>query len=161
MNIKTEIPTASVLIAFSKDAVNLLQHGIVTYNDLQQKLDELNKGNNLQAFLFGTEPDGNLLEFTHELAFSDNSQGIDTPSNQVFSGFKLRILDPRNIFEKFFIAYYGKLWNPEDILEYVKNREAASITTSSINTTRSEEHTSELQSQFHIVCRLLLEKKNT
>src|SRR5689334_25267045 len=25
--------------------------------------------------------------------------------------------------------------------------------------TRSEEHTSELQSQFHLVCRLLLEKK--
>src|SRR5689334_24093490 len=28
-------------------------------------------------------------------------------------------------------------------------------------TIRSEEHTSELQSQFHIVCRLLLEKKNS
>src|SRR5689334_24341031 len=27
-------------------------------------------------------------------------------------------------------------------------------------TPRSEEHTSELQSQFHLVCRLLLEKKN-
>src|SRR5438309_3331888 len=27
-------------------------------------------------------------------------------------------------------------------------------------TYRSEEHTSELQSQFHLVCRLLLEKKN-
>src|SRR5689334_25378046 len=27
------------------------------------------------------------------------------------------------------------------------------------NATRSEEHTSELQSQFHLVCRLLLEKK--
>src|SRR5438309_8205108 len=27
------------------------------------------------------------------------------------------------------------------------------------NTPRSEEHTSELQSQFHLVCRLLLEKK--
>src|SRR5689334_24785297 len=27
-------------------------------------------------------------------------------------------------------------------------------------TMRSEEHTSELQSQFHLVCRLLLEKKN-
>src|SRR6267143_2090846 len=26
--------------------------------------------------------------------------------------------------------------------------------------TRSEEHTSELQSQFHLVCRLLLDKKN-
>src|SRR5438309_2834135 len=28
-------------------------------------------------------------------------------------------------------------------------------------TVRSEEHTSELQSQFHLVCRLLLEKKKT
>src|SRR5689334_24861847 len=28
-------------------------------------------------------------------------------------------------------------------------------------TKRSEEHTSELQSQFHLVCRLLLEKKKT
>src|SRR5689334_24175312 len=28
------------------------------------------------------------------------------------------------------------------------------------NFARSEEHTSELQSQFHLVCRLLLEKKN-
>src|SRR2546430_13311986 len=28
-------------------------------------------------------------------------------------------------------------------------------------TTRSEEHTSELQSQSNLVCRLLLEKKNT
>src|SRR5689334_24238866 len=29
-----------------------------------------------------------------------------------------------------------------------------------ISRRRSEEHTSELQSQFHLVCRLLLEKKN-
>src|SRR5689334_24332678 len=29
----------------------------------------------------------------------------------------------------------------------------------SLNGFRSEEHTSELQSQFHLVCRLLLEKK--
>src|SRR5689334_23634355 len=28
-----------------------------------------------------------------------------------------------------------------------------------VGSTRSEEHTSELQSQFHLVCRLLLEKK--
>src|SRR3712207_8956090 len=31
----------------------------------------------------------------------------------------------------------------------------------SVGTTRSEEHTSELQSRQYIVCRLLLEKKNT
>src|SRR5689334_24705159 len=31
--------------------------------------------------------------------------------------------------------------------------------TATANIARSEEHTSELQSQFHLVCRLLLEKK--
>src|SRR5689334_24308297 len=33
--------------------------------------------------------------------------------------------------------------------------------TGQVSGQRSEEHTSELQSQFHLVCRLLLEKKNT
>src|SRR5689334_24738697 len=53
-------------------------------------------------------------------------------------------------------------------LEYVKNGEI--VLNVSLNATRnltinneliqrSEEHTSELQSQFHLVCRLLLEKK--
>src|SRR5689334_24800978 len=41
-----------------------------------------------------------------------------------------------------------------DSLEYTK---PAFLTDSGL--TRSEEHTSELQSQFHLVCRLLLEKK--
>src|SRR5689334_24706459 len=35
----------------------------------------------------------------------------------------------------------------------------ASSATRCRSLTRSEEHTSELQSQFHLVCRLLLEKK--
>src|SRR5689334_24844593 len=37
---------------------------------------------------------------------------------------------------------------------------SASSNRSSRRKRRSEEHTSELQSQFHLVCRLLLEKKN-
>src|SRR3712207_6990567 len=37
---------------------------------------------------------------------------------------------------------------------------ATSCTTSSSCATRSEEHTSELQSRQYLVCRLLLEKKN-
>src|SRR5689334_23810793 len=36
---------------------------------------------------------------------------------------------------------------------------SASPVASTPTTERSEEHTSELQSQFHLVCRLLLEKK--
>src|SRR5687768_17970049 len=44
----------------------------------------------------------------------------------------------------------------------VSNREAASILSIFIiGITRSEEHTSELQSRLHLVCRLLLEKKKT
>src|SRR5687768_18201651 len=41
--------------------------------------------------------------------------------------------------------------NPATIVEHVRARLARQI--------RSEEHTSELQSRLHLVCRLLLEKK--
>src|SRR2546429_5012093 len=37
---------------------------------------------------------------------------------------------------------------------------AASFAPSNLGAKRSEEHTSELQSRLHLVCRLLLEKKN-
>src|SRR6266581_3163058 len=37
----------------------------------------------------------------------------------------------------------------------------ASTSGSAVGATRSEEHTSELQSPVHLVCRLLLEKKNS
>src|SRR6266481_3832796 len=41
------------------------------------------------------------------------------------------------------------------------SRKTGGIFPSAVNrATRSEEHTSELQSQFYLVCRLLLEKKN-
>src|SRR5690625_4741457 len=40
-------------------------------------------------------------------------------------------------------------------------QEMDSIITSTPSTIRSEEHTSELQSRGHLVCRLLLEKNNT
>src|SRR2546430_5128031 len=39
--------------------------------------------------------------------------------------------------------------------------ERTDLTLSTSSTYRSEEHTSELQSQSNLVCRLLLEKKNT
>src|SRR2546422_2599008 len=41
----------------------------------------------------------------------------------------------------------------------VNGREAASAAGPSRGFSRSEEHTSELQSRLHLVCRLLLEKK--
>src|SRR5438309_6405303 len=45
-------------------------------------------------------------------------------------------------------------WHPE-----CRSRRSRRIPCAGSAGTRSEEHTSELQSQFHLVCRLLLEKK--
>src|SRR2546430_10416759 len=50
---------------------------------------------------------------------------------------------------------------PLDLLLYLIKRDEIDIYEISIERiTRSEEHTSELQSQSNLVCRLLLEKKN-
>src|SRR2546429_7197864 len=52
----------------------------------------------------------------------------------------------------------GRELTGRDELRY--NRTSASCSTGS-RRIRSEEHTSELQSRLHLVCRLLLEKKKT
>src|SRR2546429_3800734 len=44
-------------------------------------------------------------------------------------------------------------------LEHLRNEAKAHLRTLRKKKTRSEEHTSELQSRLHLVCRLLLEKK--
>src|SRR2546429_2656655 len=50
------------------------------------------------------------------------------------------------------ILNYVEHWRPDVRDEHVFLR---------VNAPRSEEHTSELQSRLHLVCRLLLEKKNS
>src|SRR5206468_5575773 len=49
--------------------------------------------------------------------------------------------------------------NPAMILMYVPERRSESVSLSVVLSSRSEEHTSELQSRSDLVCRLLLEKK--
>ena len=44
-------------------------------------------------------------------------------------------------------------------IEYLELRRGYCRVALTLQPHRSEEHTSELQSQFHLVCRLLLEKK--
>src|SRR5687768_17633734 len=48
---------------------------------------------------------------------------------------------------------------PERVAPRVASAPVAAIAFKSGDTVRSEEHTSELQSRLHLVCRLLLEKK--
>src|SRR2546429_3510783 len=59
-------------------------------------------------------------------------------------------------------------WSPQDVVGHLIHGEetdwiprAKIILTKGESQARSEEHTSELQSRLHLVCRLLLEKKKT
>src|ERR1035438_10852516 len=51
-------------------------------------------------------------------------------------------------------------WNACCTSRYEQGRYESPYTTKNASPNRSEEHTSELQSLRHLVCRLLLEKKN-
>src|SRR2546422_1743935 len=54
---------------------------------------------------------------------------------------------------------YTTLFRSLVVVAYVHELKHAKDASHSYTTTRSEEHTSELQSRLHLVCRLLLEKK--
>src|SRR5690554_7594365 len=99
-----------------------------------------------------------------EVAFNDLKDNIDLTeeflkylSNYVLENYAddLKFLNDRDVKEQ--SAKPAKDRNPLTLierLEFVANNEFKRITY-----TRSEEHTSELQSRPHLVCRLLLEKK--
>src|SRR2546422_7882310 len=61
------------------------------------------------------------------------------------------------------VGMMGKSWGGFNSLQVAARRPDAlkAIITVCSTDDRSEEHTSELQSRLHLVCRLLLEKKNT
>src|SRR2546429_1475465 len=48
----------------------------------------------------------------------------------------------------------------DDFAIRIDHGDRIAVAIGNIETSRSEEHTSELQSRLHLVCRLLLEKKN-
>src|SRR5438309_6055004 len=56
-------------------------------------------------------------------------------------------------------GYWRATYPAKSFRRLVCSEWSASERSGSRPRTRSEEHTSELQSQFHLVCRLLLEKK--
>src|SRR5690625_6861968 len=63
------------------------------------------------------------------------------------------------------VAYYSGSWQIADFVENIADFDWVSVPmpaqpeTATNSDSRSEEHTSELQSRGHLVCRLLLEKK--
>src|SRR5687768_16678383 len=65
---------------------------------------------------------------------------------EVLRGVRITRLASERIIE--FVSGHGELWSAQLLHAYLKSGDH-----------RSEEHTSELQSRLHLVCRLLLEKK--
>src|SRR5690554_6977687 len=62
----------------------------------------------------------------------------------------------------FLVIFYFLLWRPQSKRQKEhKNLISGLAKGDEVVTARSEEHTSELQSRPHLVCRLLLEKKKT
>src|SRR5690625_6205971 len=61
--------------------------------------------------------------------------------------------------EKHFPVYVFEIQTVEDALQMIKDLGRITNRSLEANQMRSEEHTSELQSRGHLVCRLLLEKK--
>src|SRR2546429_2443805 len=91
-------------------------------------------GSGLARFPKGEEPTNHLYRNNHDGTFTD----VTAKANLARSGWGQGVCvgDYNNDgFLDLFVTYYGK--------------------------NRSEEHTSELQSRLHLVCRLLLEKKKT
>src|SRR5258708_27688102 len=57
------------------------------------------------------------------------------------------------------LSFFSAVQRPAARLSPARWTTACSLSSGSVLMTRSEEHTSELQSPDHLVCRLLLEKK--
>src|SRR5687768_17985674 len=81
----------------------------------------------------------------------------DTPTTEIYT---LSLHDALPIYGKTVVFEVSKDANKIDIkraIEKLLGAKVADVRTAI--TRRSEEHTSELQSRLHLVCRLLLEKK--
>src|SRR2546422_3428594 len=77
------------------------------------------------------------------------TSGVKTPAFRELFG-TAEAVPSRELFMRWFVVVLGLLRKQERPNEPHGDQEHA----------RSEEHTSELQSRLHLVCRLLLEKKN-
>src|SRR2546429_5868492 len=65
---------------------------------------------------------------------------------------------PRSTLFPYTTLFRSSVWMGREMLSAAKHDKAVRLL-SSLLAIRSEEHTSELQSRLHLVCRLLLEKK--
>src|SRR2546430_12104487 len=87
----------------------------------------------------------------------------DTATTEIYT---LSLHDALPIYQAAIVAWYRRFYRPERMVLAVSGQVPAAEVTAEARRLfgghlRSEEHTSELQSQSNLVCRLLLEKKKT
>src|SRR5699024_11293922 len=107
-----------------------------------------------------------MEEMAGGLTPNDIMQGIDGEGGDIFKEMEISQMDYEMYIDK--ETYHLNQFNMNMDMDMEMDGESASIVQSiksdysNINeiNPRSEEHTSELQSRFDLVCRLLLEKKN-
>src|SRR5690554_2566740 len=109
-----------------------------------------------------------LTNIGNVVGYSRDVNGVSIPMNGelYYRGYEVKDLvhgfqsDGRHGFEE--VAYLllsGKLPNKEELKSFTDMIKVEQELDFSLSKNRSEEHTSELQSRPHLVCRLLLEKK--
>src|SRR5690554_7048668 len=91
----------------------------------------------------------------------DFSDGLTAITGETGSGKSILLESLQLLFGKRSDAEYIRTGTTKAVVSgrFILKNETASLLSTPIDITRSEEHTSELQSRPHLVCRLLLEKK--
>src|SRR5690554_5951571 len=130
------LATAAVPLAANAGEVSLTGEGVVRYN-----------------------PDSARLQFSvsaeHRQAQKASAQVADTMDK-----WRSAIKNWRDQLQDYSDADVNLYTRTLPVQEKGKEPERVSVASQTVSFSRSEEHTSELQSRPHLVCRLLLEKKN-
>jgi len=115
MPLKSTTYTANVLLAFDESTAQLLSNRMILggslgkiFEDIENEVDPATGLN--KAYLLGGGPTSNILKFTHEYNFSENSAGGIEKGN-IFS---LDLLDPEGVFEEIFTKKIASRFNLQD-----------------------------------------------
>src|SRR5699024_12789423 len=106
----------------------------------------------LTLYLLLRPPPPRSTLFPYTTLFRSHSQATRLPTAELVS--ELRALLGAKL-----VAYLGGVRETRAVRQWADGQRAVQDKTTEYRL-RSEEHTSELQSRFDLVCRLLLEKKN-
>src|SRR5699024_8286194 len=120
------------------------RHFIKDYSEIIKKIVYLSEIENQNIYYYGSSARG-FMSMALATMHSETNAIVNNPQTYVFNYYKPTV---NLLYETLF---------PDMTAQEIKKEYSTRLSI----TSRSEEHTSELQSRFDLVCRLLLEKRNT